>query len=276
MKTIKIAYMDFWPGFEPNSCIFNKILSKYYNIEISEKPDYVFCSLYSFDCLKSDAVRIFYTGDNYTPDFNIYDYALAFDYITFNDRYLRVPNYFINLKYEKAVDLMLHKHENVTDKDFDERKFCSWVCSNGNGNPLRERLFNYISTYNIVDSGGRFLNNIGKPNGVDDKIKFQNNNYQQYDKNKFTTFYTTHSNATLAFKLYDNPENDILGEIIYDVNGQTGPNIWGKDVFGYNITNNGFEPYGKNLPQNVQKQDCSNEGTGISCSNYYLIGGNFD
>lgn len=108
------------------------------------------------------------------------------------------------------------------------------------------------------------------------RIKFQNNKSQPNNMYKFDTFYNTHKNATLAFKLFDNPQNNIIGTIIYDVNGQTGPNTWGKDVFGYNITYDGFEPLGKNQPQNVQKKDCSKDGTGVYCSNYYLIGGNFD
>ena len=63
---------------------------------------------------------------------------------------------------------------------------------------------------------------------------------------------------------------------MYDVNGRTGPNVWGKDVFGLNIYADKFEPFGKNEPINVQKQDCSKNGTGLLCSNYYLIGGSCD
>ena len=173
MRTIKVAYKDWWEGFCPEEYIYNEILSKHYNLEISEDPDYIFCSLYSFDCLKYDAVRIFTTGDNYTPDFNIYDYALAFDYISFGDRYIRVPNWIMNPRYKNDVELMLHKSENVSDSDYDDRKFCSWVCSNGNGDEIRQRLFKYISGYKQVDSGGRFMNNIGQPSGVEDKLDFQ-------------------------------------------------------------------------------------------------------
>ena len=63
---------------------------------------------------------------------------------------------------------------------------------------------------------------------------------------------------------------------MYDVNGKNSPNIWGKDVFAFELYNNKFEPFGKSYPVNKQKQDCLKHGTGMSCSNYYLIGGNFD
>jgi type II secretory pathway pseudopilin PulG len=92
----------------------------------------------------------------------------------------------------------------------------------------------------------------------------------------FNKFYNTQSNATLAYNLYEHPQNKIYGVIMYDVNGQTGPNSWGKDVFGFYIFEDKLEPFGKEKSQNEQKQDCSKDGTGIYCSNYYLIGGNFD
>jgi hypothetical protein len=92
----------------------------------------------------------------------------------------------------------------------------------------------------------------------------------------FNKFYNTQSNATLAYNIYEHPQNDIKGVLMYDVNGQTGPNSWGKDVFGFYIFEDKLEPFGKDKPENEQKQDCSKDGTGIYCSNYYLIGGNFD
>jgi len=172
-RTVKVAYTDWWAGFSPEKFVYNEILSKYYNIEVSDNPDYVFCSLYSYDCLKYDAIRIFYTGDNYVPDYNIYDYAISFENMQFEDRFIRVPNWIVSPVYKRDVDLMLHKHEVITDDLYDDRKFCSWVCSNGRGDPIRKDFFEKLSEYRQVDSGGRYLNNIGKPEGVKDKIDFQ-------------------------------------------------------------------------------------------------------
>ena len=93
---------------------------------------------------------------------------------------------------------------------------------------------------------------------------------------RFTDFKQTYSNATVAYKLYETPQNNVLGILMYDVNGQVGPNVWGKDVFGYNIYPDRFEPFCKNDSVTTQKQDCSKSGTGLCCSNYYLIGGNFN
>lgn len=93
---------------------------------------------------------------------------------------------------------------------------------------------------------------------------------------RFEDYKTTYSNAVIAVKLLDEPENKLKGYLMYDVNGKNGPNIWGKDVFGLYIYSNHFEPFGKSETITTQKQDCSKNGTGLFCSNYYLIGGNFD
>lgn len=173
MKKIKVAYKDFWDGFEPEDLTIHDILCNHYDVELSDDPEYVVCSIYSHECLNNDAIRIVYTGDNYIPDFNIYDYVIAFNDIKFGDRYVNVPNWLIGKKYWNDVCAMVHKHENVTDKDYDNRDFCAWVCSNGNGNNIREDMFHRLCNYKKVDSGGRFLNNIGIPNGVEDKTIFQ-------------------------------------------------------------------------------------------------------
>lgn len=92
---------------------------------------------------------------------------------------------------------------------------------------------------------------------------------------RFTNLKQTYSNATVAYNLYSEPQNGILGVLLYDVNGPTGPNVWGKDVFGLNIYSDRFEPFCKNDTVTAQKQDCSKSGTGLCCSNDYLIGGTF-
>ena len=107
------------------------------------------------------------------------------------------------------------------------------------------------------------------------KIIFMNGTYPNKTY-QFEDYKTTLSNATIAIKVFKEPEDNVLGILMYDVNGKKGPNTWGKDVFGLNIFNNKFEPFGKNEPISEQKQDCSKNGTGLSCSNFYLIGGSFD
>lgn len=107
------------------------------------------------------------------------------------------------------------------------------------------------------------------------KITFKNGAYPNLAY-RFKDYETTYSKAVISIKLFDKPENGVEGILLYDVNGSSGPNTWGKDVFGLNIYNDKFEPFCKNESLNHQKQDCSRNGTGLCCSNYYLIGGSFD
>ena len=106
------------------------------------------------------------------------------------------------------------------------------------------------------------------------KIVYLNGTFPS-NNHRFTDYMQTNGNATLAYKYFDKPENDIIGVLMFDVNGASGPNIWGKDVFGLNLYKDKFEPFCKNETLEYQKQDCSKSGTGICCSNYYLSGGRF-
>lgn len=108
------------------------------------------------------------------------------------------------------------------------------------------------------------------------RITFMNGTYPN-DTYRFKEFKNTYAGATLAVKLFSKPQtNNMMGVLMYDVNGKSGPNEWGKDVFGMNIYNDRFEPFCKAESISLQKQDCSKNGTGLCCSSYYLMGGSFD
>lgn len=110
------------------------------------------------------------------------------------------------------------------------------------------------------------------------KIKYMNG---ETPKEEFTfkEIYHTDSGATLAFKWYSKPRieshsnREILGILMYDTNGKSGPNVWGKDIFGMNIYKNTIEPFGNSLSSDEVEFDCSRQGTGLYCSSYYLNGG---
>ena len=164
-----------------------KILSKHYELVECDNPDYLFYSVFGYEHLKYDCISIFITGENFSPDFNVCDYAMGFDHISFEDRYLRVPLY---LFYDYADGVS--ERVSLTEDDIRSKcKFCNFVYSNSkNASPIREEFFHKLSAYKTVDSGGRFLNNIGGP--VEDKDEFQ----KQYKfsiafENSSTSGYTT-------------------------------------------------------------------------------------
>jgi len=168
-KTIKIYFVDFWSDFDPKDNLFIKRLKNYYNVIIDEKPEYLFYSHNGNENLKfNSCVKIYFSGENDVPDFNLCDYAIAFHHITFEDRYFRLPLYTLYKCFEKISDSAFNSNNTSS---FLNRKFCNFVVSNSKGaDPIRELFFKKLCEYKKVDSGGKYLNNIGRP--VSDKLEF--------------------------------------------------------------------------------------------------------
>ena len=166
-KHIRIRFVDFWDDFVPENNIFYQLLCEHYEVELSDTPDYLFCSVFGEEHLRYDCVKIFYTGENQCPDFNLYDYAIGFEHLSLGDRYMRLPIYYLN-RYQRYFRLMQDKHvKPITEKE----AFCSFVYSNDRASAVREQFFEQLSEYKKVSSGGRYRNNIGGP--VEDKLEFE-------------------------------------------------------------------------------------------------------
>ena len=216
---LKIKYVDFWENFDPENNSFQEIIENMgYKIELSEKPDYLFCSVFGHKALDEkydNCVKIFFAGENVCPDFNLFDYAIGFEYMDFADRYLRCPLFYRCPS--ELWDAFLSKHHNFRQTLSKKSGFCSFVYSNGNADPIREQFFHELSKYKKVDSGGRYLNNIGMPDGVEDKIKFES-------KHKFS----------IAFENSSHP-GYTTEKLISSFAATTVPIYWGdpriKDVF---------------------------------------------
>ena len=172
MNHAKVAFVDFWSHFDPDNFILIKALREHHDVVIMQNPadaDYVFFSLFGDEhwFLPDRCVKIFYTGENVCPDFNVCDYAVGFEWLTLGDRYLRLPNNYCTRLYAEGT-LLMEKHEIPANPE--KREFCSFVVSNADANPIRQQFFEKLSDYKKVDSGGRFMNNVGGP--VADKIDF--------------------------------------------------------------------------------------------------------
>ena len=70
-RTIRIAFADQKRGFNPQENEYTEILRKHYDLVITDNdPQYLIYSVFGTDHLNYDCVRIFYTGECLTPDFN--------------------------------------------------------------------------------------------------------------------------------------------------------------------------------------------------------------
>jgi hypothetical protein len=169
MRTLRIYFADFWQSFDPTDNFFWHLLSQKYRLELDPvHPELLIYSFLGYKDIKQRTfhryrcLRIFYTGENLAPDYNECDYSLSYE--PDSPRNLRVPIYAL---YNDADELL---HRKVPD-DLLSRKnrFCCFVVSNPD-NPVRNEFFRALSRYKPVDSGGKYLNNVGGP--VSDKLAF--------------------------------------------------------------------------------------------------------
>lgn len=170
MQKIKIKFVDFWYGFAVSENYFFKLLSSYYEVELSQEPDFIIYSCYGNKYLKYKCTRIFYSAERVSPDYGVCDFAITFDYSN-NPRHFRFPLYGIYIDQAGTIEQLQQKktREQALNIWRSKTKFCCLVVSNGNAQK-RLDFFKTLSQYKHVDSGGTVLNNIGGP--VKDKMKF--------------------------------------------------------------------------------------------------------
>ena len=158
MRKIRLWYTDFYKGFDPANNYFQNLLSKHYEIILDTiEPDYLIFSCYSKEFLNyKNSVRIFYTGENLVPDFNLCDYGIGFSYLEFGDRYLRYPNFaLIEAQFEQLIKPKGFSKEDLRKKEY----FCNFIYSNAKADPARDHFFQLLSKYKKVVSPGSHLNN---------------------------------------------------------------------------------------------------------------------
>ncbi len=203
---LKIAVANWWGDkeveeFKKNILYF--ILSQRYTITLHRNPDkpadIVFGNplgatrkILSYQNTK----RVFYTGENEVPNFNLFDYAIGFDELDFRDRYLRMPLYYDRLHHKaesvndttapyklKPNSLYVLKkpshhfkenHPNLcalinNESDPLKRGFASFVASNPNA-PIRNAFYDALNSIEPVTGGGSVRNTLGYK--VENKSEF--------------------------------------------------------------------------------------------------------
>jgi hypothetical protein len=194
-QRLKIDFVDFH-GIDKNNNPFTKVLSKTFDLTISDRPDLLIFGSGGHMHRLYTCKKVFHTNETIDPDWAQTDYALTYHYN--NDaRQLRLPYYVWGtpgtwqdlIKSEKEIDEILKL----------KRGFCSAVISNGNPKRTKERVnfFNALHQLKPVASGGSFKNNVGEiglgPFGKIDFIKnykfniaFENKSLPGYVTEKLT------------------------------------------------------------------------------------------
>lgn len=162
-KTIKLKIVDFWehrPSNNNPNCMLCGYLKKYYNLNFTDEPDFVFYSIAGKEHLKyNNCVKILVTSENLVPNFNYCDYAVSYNYMDLYGRNFKGSvldgREFVYEKFGGPVNL---------PQNMAQRKFCNFVYKNRNkdleGVKLREKFFKLLSRYKHIDSPGRVFNNM--------------------------------------------------------------------------------------------------------------------
>jgi hypothetical protein len=115
MKTITIAFENFWPGFESKNNFFLSLLRRHYRVNVDNSAKFVDVRFYSYFSKKKkflsnkiesiflrhlpkklQRISIFFSGENDLPNLNMYDFTLSCIRIQ-DDRIIYLPLWFLNI-----------------------------------------------------------------------------------------------------------------------------------------------------------------------------------
>jgi hypothetical protein len=160
MKPIRLDFCDFFPGFPKTCNFFYNLLKDHFDVQICDQPDFLIYSYFGHQHRLHSGIKIFFSGESALPNWQECDYALTCHYLD-DTRHLRLPFYVL---YGDAQSIVKGQ-EDPAQILAQKTKFCSFVVGNHHPrkNKNRAEFFHRLSKYKRVDSGGRFLNNIGGP-----------------------------------------------------------------------------------------------------------------
>ena len=197
MEKLRLKFVDFWISMDNReNNYFYKLLSPYFDIEFSDTPDILFYSCFGSEHLKYTCTRIFFSTENWRPNFSESDYAITFDYVS-DKRHLRFPlwaAYYLTYQEKKLLN-WTKDTKNLHQEWTARNKFCCLIVSN---EKAKERIdfFNQLNAVKEVDSAGGWNNTIGRKidSGTFGKfefikdyrfvISFENSSYPGYTTEK--------------------------------------------------------------------------------------------
>jgi alpha(1,3/1,4) fucosyltransferase len=174
MSALRVACVDFWPGFEPGQLLrLFPELAQVAEVELVPEPARAELIVFSTfvdgrkvarprdpRSLDARGTRLFYTAENVRPDFATCDFALSFCRELVDARHLRVPNFVVTQRaHGYAGDALLHPHPDPAAARRAKTRFCAYV--QGNRVALREEFVQKLARYKRVDCAGPSLNNTG-------------------------------------------------------------------------------------------------------------------
>lgn len=201
---MKVAYLDFWPGFAPDHFPRRfpalELIARIEHVSDAREADLVVFSCFPGGHRTSrprdphawagtSGTRLFYSAENVRADFGTCDFAITFARDLVDDRHLRVPNYVGTQAFHGfAPDALRVPPANPAELRRSKTRFCTYV--QGNRLAFREDFVRALQRYGRVDCAGPSLNNTGF---VADRVR----KYELYRESKFAV--TFENEAALGY-----------------------------------------------------------------------------
>lgn len=216
-----------WPGkgTRTTDMIYKRFLqplSDHFEFVVSDKPQYLFVS--DFNGLKflkkgENLIRIYYTNENFHPNFHLFDYAMGYNHgVSFGDRFSFILSALFSIEdeFEATGEYPFSKNRILTSEDLRKRSvFCDFIY-NVDHTGRRKELFNLLNSYKRVDAIGPLFNNSGE------KIKL---NYDYKRKLEFQK----KSKFSIVVESSLRSEGLITEKIFHALYSGTIPVYWGED-----------------------------------------------
>ena len=160
-RTVRIDFCDFHPNFKKTDNFYYHLLRERFDVQLCDQPDFLIFGPYGHEHRLHTGVRIFVSIESGAPDFTVADYSLANCRVD-DARHLQVPGY---VAWSGSPEQAVKKNEDPERILASKTRFCSFIVSSQHPRKNRNRadFFLRLSKYKRVDSGGRFMNNIGGP-----------------------------------------------------------------------------------------------------------------
>ena len=127
MKTVKIKFTGKWAGITPEQNTICYWLKKNgYDVQVTDDADYIICDVLGekqYEYCGYPQIRIFESGENITPDFNLVDYAISRYPIQFGDRNFYYPGCTMSGRYWHAL---ANKDRDYSVEFVKEKEFLAW------------------------------------------------------------------------------------------------------------------------------------------------------
>lgn len=172
---VKISFLDFWDGFQPDNNFFLYLMKDIYghkNVSLTSPQD---SDLLFYSCFGNQShhsidrgrtKKIYYTGENLRPNYNECDYSLTFDFDPYQGKNVRLPLWMLQIDFYNKKNYENPKFVLPLDEVEDNKwirnpktEFCATIFNHDKANNRMSFVKQLSEKYKPVHCWGKPFNN---------------------------------------------------------------------------------------------------------------------